>query len=254
MKKRSLFLLALFLLFGARSFASEPLFDLSTISYFDDAHFAFIQQITKENPQHHRGGGGRFMPEKGEVWIDFQSRRNGDSYEMVTESRQSERLLYTTKAVVSRFGITERYVMYDETGEPSYSYRYDATVGKGFVAYLDEDGNQVEKSVTINPDAYSMMTIPYIIGALRIDDTERHSLHALVGDGRTFGLYIQEIDREVVLVGGRSYTCSKIECGFSGIIGLFAPKLLFWVDEKSRIPVKQDMMGGSIIEVERVYD
>jgi hypothetical protein len=253
MKKRSIFLLILFLLFGARSFASEPLFDLSEVSYFDGAHFIFLQQIKQDRPQH-GSRGGRFMPDKGEVQVEFYSRRNGVSYEMVTKSRQSERLLYTTEAVISRFGITERYVMYDESGRPSYSYRYDATEGKGYVVYLDEKGTRVEKRVTVNPDAYSMMTIPYIIGAFRVDDANRHSMHALVGDGRTFGLYIQKIDREEVLVRERSYACSKIECGFSGIIGLFAPKLLFWVDEKSRIPVKQDMMGGSIIEVERIYD
>jgi hypothetical protein len=30
--------------------------------------------------------------------------------------------------------------------------------------------------------------------------------------------------------------------------------MVFWVDEETLIPVKQDMMGGSIIELEMVYD
>ena len=53
---------------------------------------------------------------------------------------------------------------------------------------------------------------------------------------------------------GKTFECIKIECGFTGIIGLFVPKMVFWVDEKTLIPVKQDMMGGSIIELEMVYD
>ena len=53
-----------------------------------------------------------------------------------------------------------------------------------------------------------------------------------------------------VEVGANFYRCSKIELGFSGVIGLLLPKMVFWVDDGSKIPVLQDMMGGSIIEYE----
>jgi len=39
----------------------------------------------------------------------------------------------------------------------------------------------------------------------------------------------------------------------TALIGLLAPKMMFWVNERIWIPVRQDMMGGSIIEIDRVH-
>jgi len=170
------------------------------------------------------------------------------SYEMTTGSYQNGRLLYSTEAVVDRFGITLRYVMYDDGGDLVYDYRYDPESGRGRVDYLDENDERVRKGVTVPPDAYSMMTIPYIIGALTVSGSERHYLSAVVGDGKKIGLYLQRLGTETVQMGDRFYSCSKVELGFSGVIGLFVPKMVFWVDDVSKIPVRQDVMGGSIIE------
>jgi len=74
-----------------------------------------------------------------------------------------------------------------------------------------------------------------------------------VGDGRYFEFYLQQVTEEMISVRDKVFTCRRIECGFSGIIGLFVPKMVFWVDEKSKIPVKQDMMGRSIIELENIH-
>ena len=193
------------------------------------------------------------MPSEGEVEISFKSRKVGSTYEMITTSYQNENLLFSTEAVVDRFGITRRYVMYGAHGDPEYEYTYDAAHGSARVDYRDENEKRIQKSATVEADAYSIMTIPYIIGALRVDDSERHSIKAVVGDGKKFGLYLQRVGTEEVRVGDRVYSCSKIEMGFSGLIGLLAPKMVFWVDGPSKIPVRQDMMGGSIIEYMPMY-
>lgn len=240
-----------FVLLCSSCLADEPLFDLEGVEYFESARFSFVQKILKQSPR--RGPQGRgFMPEQGVVHIDFKSRRNGDFFEIVTESRQDGRLLFSTVAVIDRSGITERYVMYDDRGKSSYAYRYDASEKKGYFEYSHESGEPVKKTVAVSPDAYTIMTIPYIIGALTVQDNERHPMHVIVGDGKRLGLYLQRIDRETVTVGGRSYECSRIEMGFSGLIGLVVPKMMFWVDERALIPIRQDMMGGSIIEIDKI--
>jgi hypothetical protein len=230
---------------------AERLFDLDAVSYFEDSGFTFIQTFLKES-DHPRSRRGGFMPTEGVVKISFKSRKNGTYYEMITESYQNGRLLYSTKAVVDRFGITIRYAMYEDGTDLLYDYRYDSESGGGSVDYLDEENERVRKSVTVLPQSYSMMTIPYIIGAFAISDSERHSLTAVVGDGRKLGLYLQRVGTVTVQVRERSYTCSKVELGFSGVIGLLVPKMVFYVDNGSKLPVRQDMMGGSIIEYEPV--
>jgi len=130
------------------------------------------------------------MPEQSEVHMDFKSRRNGGFYEMVTESRQDGRLLFSTVAVIDRFGITERYVRYDERGKSSYTYRYDASETKGYFEYSDENGEPVSKIVAVAPDSYTIMTIPYIIGALTVHENKHHFIQAIAGDGRRLGLYL----------------------------------------------------------------
>ncbi|MBN2322882.1 MAG: hypothetical protein JXQ30_04045 [Spirochaetes bacterium] len=227
------------------------LFDLSAVGYFEDGRFTFIQTFLKENVSHGPRRGG-FMPQEGEVKIYFQSSKHKTSYVMTTESYQKGRLLYSTEAAVDRFGTTMRYVVYGNEGDPEYDYRYNSESGGGSVCYRDEDDTLVRKKVTVPPHAYSMMTIPYIIGALTVTDSERHSFDAVVGDGRKLGLYLQRIGAESVQVKGRVYACSKFEMGMSGVIGLFVPKMVFYVDDGSKLPVRQKMMGGSIIEYEPV--
>jgi hypothetical protein len=231
--------------------AAERLFDLDAVSYFEDCGFTFIQTFLKES-DHPRSRRGGFMPMEGVVEISFKSRKNGTYYEMITESYQNGRLLYSTEAVVDRFGITIRYAMYEDGTDLVYDYRYDSESGTGSVDYLDEEDERVRKRVTVPPQAYSMMTIPYIIGALAISDSERHSLGAVVGDGKKLGLYLQRVGTVTVQVRERFYTCSKVELGFSGVIGLLVPKMVFYVDDGLKLPVRQDMMGGSIIEYKPV--
>ena len=257
MRERLLVIYSLFILsvifLSSSVFAGEPLFDLSKTDYFENAHFSFVQNIKKRsNPSGSHGR--RFMPAEGEVLIDYRSNRNSSNYEMVTLSKKDDKLLYKTELVVDRFGITEKYAMYDNEGNSSYLYSYDVFKEEASIEYLDEESKVKRKKVSVDKEIYSLMTIPYIVGAVNFNENGRHVLKAVVGDGRFFEIYIQKVNDEKIIVGDRTFECKKIECGFTGIIGLFVPKMVFWVDEKTRIPVKQDMMGGAIIELEMVYD
>jgi len=247
MGRRTLLVLMVFFTPSFGLSAVDELFDLATVPYFEEGRLSFIQTISDEGARHGPRRGG-FMPSEGVVEISFQSRKEGAAYVMTTASYQDGSLLYSTEAVVDSVGITMRYVMYGVGGDPTYDYRYDAESGTAWVDYKNEDDERVRKSATVANDAYSMMTIPYIIGALRIAGSERHSLGAVVGNGKKLGLYVQRLGTETVRVGGKLYSCSKIEMGFSGLIGLLVPKMVFWVDERTKIPIRQDMMGSSIIE------
>ena len=179
---------------------------------------------------------------------------NSDNYKIVTLSKKGDEFLYKTELIVNRFGITEKYVMYDNEGNSSYLFRYDVFKEEASIEYLDEEGEVKRKKVSVDKNTYGLMTIPYIVGAVNFSGNDRQVVKTVVGDGRFFELYIQRVNKEKISVRDRIFECSKIECGFTGIIGLFVPKMVFWVDEETLIPVKQEMMGGSIIELEMVYD
>ncbi len=240
------------LLLGNIAFANDSIFDLSRVSYFDNSHFRYIQTIYKSNaPNTSRS---RIMPDEGEVIIDFQSRKSGKSYEIALVSKQDDEILFITEVVMDRLGRTEEYILNDNENSVILKYVSYYSEKEAVIERRGENGEYEVTTVSIDENTYGMMTIPYIIGTIDIESRERHILKALIMNGRKMDIFIQVVNREAIRVRDRIYNCYKLECGFMGIIGLFVPKLIFWVDEGTKIPVKYNMMGSSIIELDTIYD